>query len=320
MKVAILFTGALRTIKKTIKYFKQNLLLNSNVDVFACIQNDTNISNSDWENWLRTEMREHLKSIIWFDKSENNDWLSLRDKMLSHINLAEHWKMYLKNSGSMIEYYQLYLAYLKLCLYEDTNSFKYEYIIRSRTDSIFAKPIDFHWLNLSDSEVEKRLQVIKNELTLNNIEFINETVLNYFMSTLISDNLIRNSHNLLVYSLPSKSFKCPETASDINNYVKNGQYILTLRSNNLYIVRRDFFYLIPSLAFLYGTIKSPHMDNYWFNAESQFQGACYNSDLTVFDYNTLFEDKSLYQYDEKRYFDLDFNPINPYMLYCLVRH
>lgn len=57
--------------------------------------------------------------------------------------------------------------------------------------------------------------------------------------------------------------------------------------------------MIPSLAFMYGTVKSPHINDYWFNAENQFQAACYNSDLTIFDYNTLFEDKSLYEYDEK---------------------
>lgn len=71
------------------------------------------------------------------------------------MNIADHWRVYIKNSGSMIEYYQLYLAYLKMCNYEGTNNFKYEYIIRSRTDTIFTKPVDFHWLNWSDSDVEK---------------------------------------------------------------------------------------------------------------------------------------------------------------------
>ncbi len=320
MKVAVILTGALRTIKKTIKHFKENLLLNSDVDVFACIQNDTHILDSEWEEWLRGEIGGHLKNIIWFSHKENRDWLSLRDNMLSHLTIEEHWRVYIKNSGSIIEYYQLYLAYLKMCHYENTHTFKYEYIIRSRTDSIFTKPVDFHWLHWTDLDVESRLQKIRDEMTLNDIEATNTYVLDIFMTTLLSDTVIKNSHNLSCYSLPSKSFKCPNGAPSINEYLKHGKYILTIRANNLYIVKREFFYLIPSLAILYGTIQSPYLDKYWFNAENQFQAACYNSELTVFDYNTLFEDKSLYEYDEKRYFDLDYNPISPYMLYCVIRN
>jgi hypothetical protein len=57
MKVAVLFTGALRTIKKTMRYFKQNVLLNSDVDVFASVQ------NLEWESWIRAALGEHLRPI-----------------------------------------------------------------------------------------------------------------------------------------------------------------------------------------------------------------------------------------------------------------
>ena len=43
MKVAIIYVGTLRTIKKTMKYFKQNVLLQSDVNVFSCFENYTNI-------------------------------------------------------------------------------------------------------------------------------------------------------------------------------------------------------------------------------------------------------------------------------------
>ena len=87
MKVAVLFTGALRTIKKTMRYFKQNVLLNQDVDVFACLQNDTSMSNSEWESWIREEMGDHLKLITWFSPDDHQDWISLRDKLISHLNL-----------------------------------------------------------------------------------------------------------------------------------------------------------------------------------------------------------------------------------------
>jgi hypothetical protein len=318
MKVAVLFTGALRTIKKTMRYFKQNVLLNSDVDVFACIQNDTSTPNSEWESWLRNEMGENLKIITWFSLDEHQDWISIRDKLISHLNLIDRWKNYIKTSGSIIEYYQLYLAYLKMCSYEDTHQ-RYKYIIRVRTDTIFAKPIDFHWLNWTDSEVEERIQAINNELTLSNIEVTPKNTLSYFMTTIISDSLIPNIQNILTRYIPNQSGVIPSSAAELNQYIKTGAYILVIRANNLYTVSRESFNLIPTLSYVYGLLKSPHNDEYWYNSENQFQSACYFSGLAVFDYNTVFEDKSLYEYDEKRYFDLNFNVMNPAMLYCLVR-
>ena len=328
MKVAVLFTGALRTIKKTMRYFKHNVLLNSDVDVFACVQNDTDKPNLEWESWIRGALGEHLKILTWFSIDEHQDWVSLRGKLISHLNLVEHWKNYITSSGSMIEYYQLYLAYLKMCSYEDTHQ-RYKYIIRVRTDTIFAKPIDFHWLLLSDSEVEERIRAINCALIQSDIEVTPQNTLSYFMSTIISDSLIPNIQNILTRYIPNRD--CVEavavttavtvtTAEAMNQYIKTGAYILTIRANNLYIVSRELFNMIPTLSHIYGFLKSPHNDDYWFNAENQFQSACYFSGLAVFDYNTLFEDKSLYEYDEKRYFDMDFNVLNPYMLYCLVRY
>jgi hypothetical protein len=319
MKVAILFTGALRTIKKTIRYFKQNLLLTPDVDVFACIQNDTNMSDLEWEEWIRQEMGEHIKNIEWFSITQHTEWISIREKLISNLYITDNWKNYLRNSGSLIEYYQLYLAYIKMCNYEDRNQ-RYKYIIRSRTDTIFSKPVDFHWLNWTDTEVQERIDRINSELTLSNITVNPENTLSYFMTTILSNKLIPNIQNILPQYIPSSNTYIPSNATELNEYIKSGQYILTIRANNLYIISREFFNFIPTISFVYGLLKSPYNNDYWFNAENQFQAACYFSNLDVFDYNSLFEDKSLYEYDEKRYFDLDYNILNPHMLYCLVRN
>jgi hypothetical protein len=240
MKTAILFTGALRTIKKTIKYFKQNLLINPDVDVFACIQNDTSIANNEWENWLKSEIGSHLKSLIWFSPDQHPGWISHRDYMLSHLNILPHWKDYIRNSGSMIEYYQLYLAYLKMCEYEDTH-YRMNYIIRARTDTIFAKPIDFHWLNWTNEQLENRIHSINSQLTLSEIPISPENTLKYLMSTLISDDLISNIKNICAEFMPSKHFSIPQTTTEINEFIKNGFYILTIRANNLYLCNRELF-------------------------------------------------------------------------------
>lgn len=319
MKVAILFTGALRTIRKTMRYFKQNLLLNPDVDVFACVQNDTTTSNIEWEMWIRQEMGSHLKSIEWFSPQSHPDWISIRDKLLTNLNITEHWKNYLRNSGSMIEYYQLYLAYIKMCYYEDTHQ-RYKYIIRSRTDTMFAKPIDFHWLNWTDEEVNQRIIKINEELEQSEIPITSKNTFIYFMSTIMSETLIPNIVNINTKYIPNQTPQIPLNASELNQYIKSGPYLLTIRANNLYLTNREFFSFIPTLPFIYGFLKSPYNDDYWYNSENQFQAACYFSNLSIFDYNTKFEDRSLYEYDERRYFDLNFNILSPYMLYCLIRN
>jgi hypothetical protein len=319
MKVAVILTGALRTIKKTIKYFKQNVLLNPNVDVFACIQNDTATSNAEWEAWIRTEMGHHLKHLIWFVPSEHNPWIYFRNKLVSNVNLTDYWKQYLTNSGSMIEHYQMYLSYLEMCRLEETDGY-YNYIIRCRTDTIFGKPIDFHWLNWSDCEVEQRMSKVNSELHKlgTGITYIN--TLTYFMNTILSDSLIANIPNITSEYIPAKHTSIPKTPSDLNEYIKKGEYILTYRANLLYIVSRELFKLVPALPFIYFFVDSPHNSDYWFNSEEQFQSMCYLSNLTIFNYTTDYDGKSLYEYDEKRYFDENYNLINPYLVYCLIRN
>lgn len=319
MKVAIILTGALRTIKKTIKYFKQNLLLSSTVGVFACLQNDTSQSNSEWEQWLRSEIGLHLKSLIWFSISDHQPWLHFRDNLLAHIHLQDNWKEYLKTSGSMIEHYQMYLSYLEMCKFEPFNG-HYSHIIRCRTDTIFGKPIDFHWLHWTDAEVENRMAKVNLQLHRLGKPITPQNTLHYFMNTIISDSLIENIPKIGSEYLPAKHISVPICPSQVNAFIKGEEYILTLRANLLYIVNRDAFQLIPGLPFLHLFVHSPHNTDYWFNSEEQFQAICYLSNLTVFNYSTEYEAKSLYEYDEKLYFDENYNLISPHLLYCLVRN
>jgi hypothetical protein len=108
LSIAIIYTGELRTIEKTIHYFKKNILEANpsiQVDVFAILQN-----KPEMEGWIRGHMGEHLKSLEWFDKADPT-WKTIQKQLLSNMNIYQEWKDYLENSGSMIEYYQLYLAY-----------------------------------------------------------------------------------------------------------------------------------------------------------------------------------------------------------------
>ena len=325
MRIAIILTGALRTIKKTIRYFKDNLLTanaHNEVNVFVCVQNDTQEPEAMWTKWFEEQIP-CITHFIWFSNEHYPQWALLRDHLLTTINESQGWKDYLKNSGSMIEYYQLHLAYMRMQHHEQTFRFEYDYVVRARTDSIYAKPVDFHWLNWTDEEIQMRLDTVEQELQLSNIAITPDNLLSYFMSTIISDDLIPNIQHIMADYYPSSDKKqIRNTVLDWRNYIQNGRYILTIRKNNLYIVRRELFHMIPALGTMYGAFRSPHSDHYWFNAECQFLSACYHSQVSIHNYSSLFEERSLeyaHSWNEADFFDLEFNCIHSRMLYCVVR-
>lgn len=322
MRVVVIFTGALRTIKKTIRYFKQNVLC-SQVDVFACVQNDTATSEEEWTAWFHEQMGANLKSIQWFDKDAHPEWVHHRDMLLKNMCLDRTWKDYLKHSGSMIEYYQLQLAYMKVCHYEQSSGVTYDYLVRARTDTIWVKPVDFHWLSWTEGEIQARVSRITEEMVASQIPVTASNVLRYFMCTILSDDVIPNLEWIFAdYAACPTEPDAEGTLLRLNEYIQAGRYILTLRKNNLYLVRRDLFHMIPSLGTMYGFLRSPVADEYWFNAECQFRSACYHSCLTIFDYSTMFEERSLeypHKWEEADFFDLEGNVVNPRMLYCVVR-
>jgi len=223
MKTAVLFTGALRTVKKTLRYLKQNLLLHPDVHVFACLQNTSSSPNDDWNVFLRMELGVHCISINWIDQTVISQWIPQREHLLHHMAISEDWKNYLRNSGSMIEYVQLQHAYLAMCGYEQLLGFQYDYVIRARTDTVITKPIDFHWLKWTDADVEERFNAIKNKLEYERMNVDKKTVFSYFMSTLLSDDVVPNLKNLLIGYLPSHTASKQDVPSDphqLNKYLR----------------------------------------------------------------------------------------------------
>lgn len=329
MRRAILLTGALRTIRKTMKFLKRNVLCGgaglSDADIYACVQNDSSLSEEEWTAWFRAELGDHLKEWVWFSLDRFPGWVAHRELQLEHLTIEEGWKNYLRTSGSMIEYFQLQLAYMKMSHAETKQKITYDYVIRARTDSIYAKPVDFHWLSWTEEEVGRRLERIREEMRESQIAITDKDVLRYFMCTLISDDLIPNLSFLMAEYVPSPTdgiMTVSLNGKSVRDYLHHGRYILTIRKNNLYIVRRDLFHLIPTLGTMYGFMRSPIADDYWFNAEGQFRDACYYSCLSIFEYSTAFEEKSLaypHQWNEADFFDLNFECIHPRMLYCVVR-
>jgi len=326
LRNAVIFTGALRTIRKSIRYFKENVLdaMNS-VHIFICVQNDTYHRNEDWDLWFKEQMGEdRVQSIEWFSLEAHPDWVAHRERQLGHLLLDHGWKAYLRSSGSMIEYYQLQLAYMALCEAEQRSGMRYDYVIRARTDSIYAKPVDFHWLDWSVADVAARMERVSAEMQAAYIEGSPRNLLLYFMCTMLSDDTLPNLKNIWADYSPADTDRIlmeDLTATTLQQYIRQGRYILTIRKNNLYVVQRRLFHLIPTLGTMYGFLRSPAADDYWFNAEGQFRDACYYSCVSVFDYNTALEDKSVLSADlwqETDFFTEDGKTM-PQMLFCIVR-
>lgn len=307
MRIALILTGALRTIQQTMPYLLKNIIYqNHQVDVFACVQNDKAEGNFIWERYLLEQLGDSLKSVQWLDEETYACWSKHRAQLLKNMSISENIKFYLENSGSIIEYYQLQLAYIQMTGFEFENNVTYDYIIRARTDTIFTRAVNFEWLNWTEEHVAARLERLQ--------EYGRGSVSD-FMTTLLYD----------IDDVPDELIGVSEMRENVNSgdlceYVRSGRYILTFRKNLLYIVKRDFFYFVPSLGTMYGTYMTRGIEpDFRWNAESQFRAACLLSGLSIFDYSTAREELSLYQYNPKNYFNSDGNLLDNKMLYCLIR-
>jgi hypothetical protein len=220
----------------------------------------------------------------------------------------------------MIEYYQMFLAYKQLNKFEAVPGFTYDYILRCRTDSVFVKPIDFHWLNWDESTIEKRIARVKESLGSKNLEINPSTIFTYFMNTMIHDTLLENTSNIMAELVSGPGFTPPSTPEEYKVYIKEGNYILTMRKNIQYIVRRDLFCIQPSLGVTYGLWKrSGNMNPNWFDAESQFEAINWHAGLTLLSYDTALEDLSLYNYSTETFFKEDGSLKHESMLYFIIR-
>lgn len=305
MKIAVIYTGQVRTIEKTFKYFLNNVLLHADVHVFAVLESD---NPQKYQKILNDQLYSHLKALEWLDPNDFC-WINLKERLLSNMNITDHWKNYLRNSGSMIEYYQLYQAYQAMVKFEYLNDFRYDYIIRTRPDIIITKPIDFNWLNMDIVTIKECMDRIMQKT--DNADCMAKENINLFMNSLLDferiycDDLLFKNHfgNKFNNRFDSSDiWTIDECYENLLDYVKKGKYLLSLRTNLVYIVKREFFYLIPSLGITYGLFKMTN-NEYWFDAESQFQEIAIQSGLAIFDSTTNLEGNSLYYYKEENYFN-----------------
>jgi hypothetical protein len=309
LNIAIVYTGETRTIEKTMQYFKKNVLeANPSIHVFAVLQNREEI-----DGWIRENIGEHLKSLEWFEKTDAT-WKAIQKRLLNKMNITPRWKDYLENSGSMIEYYQLYLAYTNMVQYEyDTNT-KYDFVLRVRPDIVINKPLDFSVFAQKSSYYVNLMDTIRVYLR----EHIDDTQITQKQLYILMNNLLdhgRHKHSLHMHSntIMEKHYNENKTVDDLiknftydalKNYIHQGNYVISLRKNVVYLAGRENFANIATLGMTYGLQKMEE-NQIWFDAESQFEVACIRGGYAVFNTTTDLEDKSLYEYNRDNYFKED---------------
>lgn len=326
MRIAILYTGEFRTCKKTMHYTKTNILLNDDVHIFAIIQSQYENIDHD-SNFIKSHMGLHIKHLMFFNKT-NQLWNSIQDELLHNMSIHNNTHTYLKNSGSMIEYYQAYLAYQQVLHYEQVNSIKYDYIVRLRTDVIYTQPLTFDFLNLTTSDIIDNFKLIQKctqESSLLSVSHINMFFNNILCDHNKENRLKTNYSNCDIhynseYINNAIRYILNDNVNDyvafkkIREIIHEGKYIITLRKNVFFVIKRDLYSRIVNLGITYGKYIGNN-NNYWWNAESQLQEVCKVNEISIFDSTTLLEDKSLYEFQENNYFNNDNNIADN--LHCL---
>jgi len=214
---AIIYTGEVRTIEKTIDYFKN--VLSENMHVFAVLQSTNTKYYTDF---VTEKLGTNLKSIEWFENTP--EWIQMRDSLLQDMTMPDIWKDYLKNSGSMIEYYQMYLASKKIEQQENLEHFKYDYVMRIRCDVILTNSIDFDINRLSKQETNDFLQEIK---LYHNTDTL--SAMKIFMKSFF--------HKQRMYAKTDDQNQISDSFSvdtDLHDYLLNGDYVISLRVNVIY--------------------------------------------------------------------------------------
>ncbi len=306
MRVAIMYTGEVRTLERTIEIFKKNVLLNENYHVFAVLQGD---NHEHITNIVRSNMGDNLKHIEFLARDDPT-WLSIRNRLADQMYITPGWRNYLKNSGSMVEYYQLYLAYLRMVYAEYIYNVQYDYVVRVRCDVIINQPLVFDWFDVNKEKVEEGLEEVRQ--IRNRKKIMDYEVINGYMSTIFNRKRVMKDDfhlNTNFEKYQTKDIKKILSIEDRDKfleemveYIKQGKYIITLRANVFYMVKRRYFTNIAVLGTTYGLYYDKE-NNHWFNAESQLQHVCIDNEIDIYDSYRQIEDDSLYKYNESNYFE-----------------
>lgn len=172
-KIAILFTGQIRTLLKTIENFKKNVIepnTQHTLHIYTCLeypdssnQFEINQYKTEVQHIFDTQFENHLIQPIFWLSSRDEICRFIRDKSVETMYISDLWKDYLRNrSGSVTEYYQLYKGYEQIENYEKKENIKYDLFLRTRCDIFIPQPLEFKNFQFHYLEIIERYLKIKD--------------------------------------------------------------------------------------------------------------------------------------------------------------
>ena len=144
LRVALLLTGEPRTIDKTWKVIKENIIDPNQACVFVQIEDrgwNPAILSKYWGDSVKS-----VNIMSPNQKKSYEEWFEyiwkwrpgVAEELFKHVNID---RQYLRNSGTVIEYYHLWKCAELMFKYEKKHGFLFDVIIRSRMDAIFIDPM-----------------------------------------------------------------------------------------------------------------------------------------------------------------------------------
>ena len=344
--IVILFTGQIRTLKKTIENFKKNILDNNpihNIHIFAVLEYPSNLDPQTQTDYIKSNehifyqhLEHHLKNILWIE-SKDKKLQKFKKDVLDNMDITDYWKDYLGNrSGSISEYYQLNLGIEMISQFVEkmknngNENFKFDYFMRTRCDIMIPNPITFDPLGDTKENLKKRYECIKELFP----EANDKLLYCYYIESLyypfpfpsnarfLMDKNEEYKHKYLLEMYLPKNFD-PDVFS--RPYEISVPYVSVHRQNLFYIMSCIPVLLNPNQRFMLNSKikKGLNVNNekeglYWFNSENQFQSHHYNENRIQINSHTTLEESSLYNYNETN-FEIS-NPLFCFSLFYICRN
>jgi hypothetical protein len=352
--IAVLFTGQIRTLEKTIHNFQKNILENNpnhTIHVYAVLEYPHELDNQynqdkqqyiqKYEQIFQQFTHTHLKKIHWLS-SQDEGLKNHKTQVLENLHISDGWKDYLGNrSGSISEYYQLNIGIKMIQEYEQeqTPNQKYDYFMRTRCDIMIPNPIPFDPLGENNETLQKRYQAIQqiypqaNAMGLfcyfieslkylfpfpPNPRFMLDVDPNYHEKYLLEAFLPEHIQDITEVFQPFS-----ETHDPKGYTILDFPYLTVHRQNLLYvsktpIVCLQYIYRLPFESKYIKGSKSSNMseNNFWFNSENMYISHVLEKEKKIYvNSYTKLEESSLYEYHPDNY-----NPPASHLLFYLCRN
>ena len=151
-KTAILITGELRTIYKTCKLLKKNLIDRNNADVFVYADvkpRDKALleKHNGLEGYYKHIWGDSVKVVAIYSDSDKAEYAELKTWLLKHKRAISRDKVahcydYMVNGGTIVEYFMLYKCGRLMMDYENAEGVSYDYVMRCRNDVLITREWD----------------------------------------------------------------------------------------------------------------------------------------------------------------------------------